>query len=79
LKTRHLITYGDYELELDIYSGDLQGMITLECEFPSREEARSFTLPPVFSQALEVTDDFRYKNKYLAEQGMPSRGSSHGV
>ena len=72
-KTRYLMRFDERELELDVYQGPLDGLITLECEFASLEDAQSFSLPTVFSDAVEVTDDARYKNKHLATNGIPSR------
>jgi CYTH domain-containing protein len=56
-------------IELDVYAGELQGLMTAEVEFPSEAESRAFT-PPGFLGA-EVTEDPRYRNKTLALQGKP--------
>lgn len=71
-KVRYLIPYGPYTLELDVYDGPLQGLITLECEFPSKEAADTFVLPDWLSSAVEVTNDAAFKNKNLALHGLPS-------
>jgi adenylate cyclase len=71
-KTRYVFDRGGHSLELDVYHGDLDGLVILECEFDSREAAHSFALPPEFADAADVTADARYKNKSLAAQGMPS-------
>lgn len=65
-KTRYSIPFRDLTLELDEYHGKLEGLAVLECEFPSKEDAQSFALPKWASNAVDVTADDRYKNKYLA-------------
>lgn len=50
--------------ELDIYQGLLEGLFTVEVEFPSVDEAASFVCPDWFGE--EITYDKRYKNKNLA-------------
>ncbi|SNY91267.1 CYTH domain-containing protein [Cohaesibacter sp. ES.047] len=56
--------------ELDVFAGDLSGLRLVEVEFSSREEAESFVAPDWFG--TDVTEDKRYKNKRLAEQGLPA-------
>ena len=69
-KVRYEIEYGGKLIELDIYSGDLEGLVVAEVEFDSEEESVSFTPPEWFGE--EVTHDERYKNKNLALHGKPS-------
>lgn len=69
LKTRYDIEHESLLIELDIFSGDLQGLIVAEVEFKSEEESSNFEPPQWFSQ--ELTFDDRYKNKYLALFGLP--------
>ncbi|MFC2156297.1 CYTH domain-containing protein [Acidobacteriota bacterium] len=66
-KIRHPIPAGEFQIELDVYKGDLKGLITAEVEFSDKNESRGFTPPPWFG--LEVTNDERYKNKNLALKG----------
>ncbi len=70
-KARYFIPYGKYTLELDIYKGDLVGLVTLECEFSSEDEASAFILPDWAELAVDVTDDPAFKNKNLALNGLP--------
>ncbi len=65
-KTRYLLDYNDLVLELDVYSGKHEGLITLECEFQSTEQAELFELPEWIGPAIDVTDDPRFKNKELS-------------
>lgn len=66
-KTRYQIPL-DEELiaEVDVYEGELEGLKVVEVEFGSLEEANCFSshLPKWFGK--EITEDKRYKNKYLA-------------
>jgi adenylate cyclase len=69
-KTRYEIPAQDGAvIELDVYTGDLDGLVVAEVEFDSDETAAAFVPPPWF--AREVTDDPRYKNQRLACDGAP--------
>ncbi len=57
--------------EVDIYSGALADLITVEVEVASEAEAQTLGLPTCFGHSQEVTDDSRYKNKRLAVDGLP--------
>jgi CYTH domain-containing protein len=70
VKTRHTIPIGERSVELDVYSGRLSGLVVAEVEFPSVEAARHFVPPPWFG--TEVTEDQRFKNRRLAEEGLPA-------
>jgi CYTH domain-containing protein len=52
--------------EVDQFLDTLDGLILLEIEFQSVEQAENFVLPRWADRALEVTEDSRYKNKNLA-------------
>ncbi len=67
-KCRYLIPYLSYTIELDVFEGDLDGLILAEVEFPSVEEATSFVAPDWFIK--EVTSDPRYQNSNLID-GLP--------
>jgi adenylate cyclase len=69
-KTRYeLPTEGGLTIELDVYAGRLEGLLTVEVEFASAQDAERFVAPPWFG--LEVTDDDAYKNRRLAVDGRP--------
>ena len=68
-KTRYKIPHGEEIIELDIYHGELDGLITVEVEFTSEEAANKFVAPDWFGD--DVTNDKRYKNKNLAVKGSP--------
>ena len=65
-KTRYLLDYIDLVLEVDVYHGKHEGLITLEFEFQSIEQAELFELPGWIDPAIDVTDDPRFKNKELS-------------
>lgn len=60
-----------FQVEFHIYSGSLKGLIIMEYEFASEEEAKKFSPPDGLDIVSEVTDDLRYKNKNLAVNGLP--------
>lgn len=71
-KTRYIIPLkDDLKAELDIYEGQLKGFMNVEVEFSSTKEALLFDPPTWFGQ--EVTQDYRYRNTYLAKFGIPSK------
>lgn len=68
-KVRYYIPYGNQTIELDIYRGQLAGLISAEVEFESPEKSDQFSPPEWFGR--EVTDNQRYKNQNLALRGLP--------
>jgi adenylate cyclase len=68
-KRRHVAPLGELEIEIDVYAGDLDGLVTAEIEFGSEDEARAFEPPQWLAE--DVTGDPRYLNETLATQGVP--------
>lgn len=74
-KTRRLVRLadpaadGELLVEVDEYSGTLDGLLVAEVEFPDEEAARAFKPPAWFDR--ELTGDRRYANRSLASDGMP--------
>ncbi len=68
-KVRYKVPVGEYVAELDIFEGALAKLRMVEVEFPSVEASQAFVPPAWFG--VEVTEDKRYKNKWLAENGLP--------
>lgn len=66
-KTRYLIPINDGNLtaELDIFEGKFSGMLLVEVEFDSIEQADAFRKPDWFGE--EVTHDKMYHNSYLSK------------
>ena len=55
------------EAEVDVYEGDLAGLVTAEVEFGFERQSRSFQPPAWLGE--EVTGDRRYANQSLALEG----------
>ena len=68
-KRRHVLRDGDRRIEVDVYDGDLEGLVVGEIEFESEDEAREFAPPDWLGE--EVTGDARYLNETLAARGAP--------
>ena len=65
-KTRYLIPFdNNLTIELDIFHGTHAPLILAEVEFPSIEEANSFTPPAWFGE--DVTNSSRYHNSTLSQ------------
>ena len=70
IKKRYLVPVdGGLTAELDIYEGELEGLMTTEVEFPSLEDAESFAAPDWFGK--DVSEEKAYKNTSLSLYGMP--------
>ena len=70
VKKRYLVPVeGGYTAEVDIYEGELEGLMTTEVEFPSMEEAEGFAAPDWFGK--DVSEEKAYKNTSLSLYGMP--------
>lgn len=67
-KERYVLQHEAYKIEVDVYNGILKGLIIGEVEFQTKEEAELFNPPDFFDK--EVTWDKRYKNQYLAINGL---------
>jgi adenylate cyclase len=68
-KRRHRVE-GDPVIEVDVYRGDLAGLVIAECEFPSLEASHRFDPPDWLGD--ELTGDVRYANQRLAVRGLPT-------
>lgn len=68
-KVRYKIPHGEQIIELDIYRGSLDGLVSAEVEFDSPEESNQFVPPEWFGK--DVTNDRRYKNQSLVLRGLP--------
>lgn len=65
-KTRYLIPLdNNLTAELDIFEGAFLGMLLVEVEFTSIDEAENFTPPDWFGE--DVTYDKKYHNSYLSK------------
>ncbi len=68
-KTRYLIPYQEHTIEVDLYHGNLSGLLTAEVEFSSIDDCDKFVPPDWFGR--ELTEDKRYSNYYLSAGGIP--------
>ena len=66
-KIRYYIPEGEFTIELDVFKGDLEGLITAEVEFSCRKDCDEFAPPAWLGD--EITYDERYKNKNLSLKG----------
>lgn len=64
-KTRYLIPYQDYTIELDIFEGHLTGLILAEVEFNSSNDANNFIAPTWFGKDVSMTHT--YHNSHLCQ------------
>jgi CYTH domain-containing protein len=64
-----VLPHDELEIELDVFEGELEGLVVAEVEFDSDAAADSFEPPEWFGD--EVTGDDRYLNETLAIQGRP--------
>jgi CYTH domain-containing protein len=69
VKTRHTRRVDGVLLELDVYEGALEGLMTLEVEFADEAAAGAWAPPPWAGR--EVTGDKAYANQSLAVRGRP--------
>ena len=63
-KTRYLIPYGNYTIELDIFEPPFDPLVLAEVEFESTEEANAFTPPQWFGE--DVTHENEYTNAAIS-------------
>jgi CYTH domain-containing protein len=64
-----VLPHDGVEIEVDVYEGDLEGLIVAEVEFDSEERARGFEPPAWLGD--DVTGDERFLNENLAVNGVP--------
>jgi len=69
-KNRYKIDYAGEKIELNVFRGNLEGLVLAEVEFASREKSEEFKPPDWLGE--EVTEDPRYKNQSLAQRGAPN-------
>ena len=63
-KVRYIVPYQGYTWEVDIFEGENEGLALAEVELSNTEEQ-----PPLPSWIWkEVTEDFHYRNSYLAKR-----------
>ncbi len=68
-KTRHHVRHKNYLYEVDVFNGELDGLVVAELE--TTDKVGEDLLPPWLDQ--EVTGELRYSNASLALNGFPER------
>jgi adenylate cyclase len=66
-KRRHIVPVGDCKWEVDVFGGNLTGLVMAELELSHADD--EFAYPDWLG--AEVTDDARYYNASLAANGLP--------
>lgn len=65
-KQRYVMKYNDLFIELDVYKGELEGLVVAEVEFDNVQDSKEFIPPDYFNR--EITFDKQFKNYYLADK-----------
>jgi len=68
-KTRLMFDLDGNTLEVDVYSSDLEGLISAEIEFDNVEASEKFEIPDWLGYEVTCRKDF--KNQWLALYGIP--------
>jgi CYTH domain-containing protein len=69
LKKRYFLPQGEHTWEIDVFEGDLAGLLLAEIELDSENE--QFEKPDFIKRARDVTAEFGYTNASLAYKGIP--------
>jgi CYTH domain-containing protein len=72
-KRRYRRPVAEGTFEIDVFEGDLAGLVVAEMEFDSEGSSEAFEPPTWLGQ--EVTGDDRYANQTLATRGLPVRSA----
>jgi adenylate cyclase len=71
-KIRYLVPFETGDIEVDVFEGELSGMVTAEMEFDA--EAASDAFKPPAWLGMEVTGEERYASQALAIHRLPEEG-----
>ena len=66
-KKRYIVNYNDNKWEIDVFNGELDGLIVAEIEIPTSNY--KYDIPPFIGR--NVTNDSRYYNANLIANGIP--------
>lgn len=72
-KSRHVVPVGEHTVEVDVFGGELSGLVIAEVEFSSIESAHAFAPPSWFGR--EVTGEPSWNNAALALHGRPNEST----
>lgn len=70
-KERYYYPYNYKTIEIDIFKRRLEGLLIMEVEFESEEEARSFEVPKDLNISEDVSSNPKYRAISLIRQGIP--------
>ena len=65
-KTRHRVDHDGLTIEVDVFAGELDGLVVAEVEFDSEAASNKFQGPDWLGR--EVTGERAYENECLAER-----------
>lgn len=68
-KVRHAVPADDLTIEVDVFTGDLAGLVVAEVEFDDTARAGAWTPPDWFGR--ELTGETGWSNAALARAGRP--------
>jgi adenylate cyclase len=68
-KVRRVMRVDGFDVEVDEYTGALDGLVVAEIEFIDEQSARAFEPPAWFGR--EITGDSAYANRNLSMFGLP--------
>ncbi len=74
-KNRYGFASDEAEFWLELYGGELSTLVILRAKFQSEAASANFDFAKTFGSTdfCEITDDYRYKSRYLARYGIPPR------
>jgi len=80
-KTRYRAQIDGYEYEIDEYKDNLEGLVVLEIEFQSEEEAHSFKINDLFKPLVlkEVTGNNEFLNETIAKGNLNGKVSCEDI
>ena len=74
-KNRYGFASDEAEVWLELYGGELSTLAILRAKFQNEAASANFDFAKTFGSTdfYEITDDYRYKSRYLARYGIPPR------
>ena len=74
-KNRYGFANDEAEFWLELYGGELNMLAVLRAKFKDELSSANFDFAKTFGSTdfCEITDDYRYKSRYLARYGIPPR------
>lgn len=76
-KTRHIVRHGDFLIEVDVFEGGLDGLVTAEVEFDDEAKSLGFVAPNWLGE--DVTESGLYSNQRLAKLSQQLDATDEGA